>query len=158
MHEIRIPRLGWSMEQGTFVRWLKQHGDQVKKGDALFELEGDKNVQEIESVEVGQLNIPADSPKPGTTVDVGTLLAYLIAAGESLPLTEIQSSVEKPQEKTPKNAGPAARRLAAEIGIALEEITGTGRSGLITKEDVSVAASLLTAPNKTEVSNAIIEL
>ena len=158
MHEIRIPRLGWSMEQGTFVRWLKQHGDQVKKGDALFELEGDKNVQEIESVEVGQLNIPADSPKPGTTVDVGTLLAYLVEAGETLHVTEIQSSVEKPPEKTPKNAGPAARRLAAEMGIALEEITGTGRSGLITKEDVSVAASLLTAPNKTEVSNAIIEL
>jgi pyruvate dehydrogenase E2 component (dihydrolipoamide acetyltransferase) len=158
MHEIRIPRLGWSMEQGTFVRWLKQHGEQVKKGDALFELEGDKNVQEIESVEVGLLNIPADSPKPGTTVDVGTLLAYLIEAGESLPLTEIQSSVEKPQEKSPKNAGPAARRLAAEMGIALEEITGTGRSGLITKEDVSVAASLLTAQNKAECPDAINEL
>jgi|688.fasta_scaffold106689_2 pyruvate dehydrogenase E2 component (dihydrolipoamide acetyltransferase) len=158
MHEIRIPRLGWSMEQGTFVRWLKQHGEQVKKGDALFELEGDKNVQEIESVEVGLLNIPADSPKPGTTVDVGTLLAYLIEAGESLPLTEIQSSVEKPQEKSPKNAGPAARRLAAEMGIALEEITGTGRSGLITKEDVSVAASLLTAQNKAERPDAINEL
>lgn len=158
MHEIRIPRLGWSMEQGTFVRWLKQHGEQVKKGDALFELEGDKNVQEIESVEVGLLNIPADSPKPGTTVDVGTLLAYLIEAGESLPLTEIQSSVEKPQEKSPKNAGPAARRLAAEMGIALEEITGTGRSGLITKEDVTVAASLLTAQNKAECPDAINEL
>lgn len=143
MHEIRIPRLGWSMEQGTFVRWLKSHGDTVKKGDALFELEGDKNVQEIESVEAGLLNIPASSPAAGTTVDVGTLLGYLLAAGENVPAFEMQSPTEPPAETRPKAAGPAARRLAAEMGLSLNEITGTGRSGLITKEDVSAAAGLL---------------
>ena len=47
-HEIRIPRLGWSMEEGTFVGWLKQPGDEVAVGEPLFELEGEKAVQEIE--------------------------------------------------------------------------------------------------------------
>lgn len=143
MHEIRIPRLGWSMEQGTFVRWLKNHGEPVKKGDALFELEGDKNVQEIESVEAGVLNIPVDSPQPGTTVDVGTLLGWLLKAGEKMPEMQSQaaSGVEKnaTEDKDLKTAGPAARRLAAEMGLDLNQITGTGRSGLITKEDVSAA-------------------
>ena len=155
MHEIRIPRLGWSMEQGTFVRWLKQHGEPVKKGDALFELEGDKNVQEIESVEAGTLNIPSNAPAPGTIVDVGTLLGWLLATGEAPPEVA-DTKIEPPHESPTKTAGPAARRMAAEMGIPLDQITGTGRSGLITKEDVSAAAAgLLTHPISTSTdSNA----
>ena len=56
--EIIIPRLGWSMEEGTFVAWLKSEGDFVKRGDALFELEGEKATQEIEAVDEGVLRIP----------------------------------------------------------------------------------------------------
>ena len=44
---ITIPRLGWSMEEGTFVGWLKQSGDSVAVGDPLYELEGEKAMQEI---------------------------------------------------------------------------------------------------------------
>ena len=110
MNEIRIPRLGWSMEQGTFLRWLKNHGDTVNKGDALFELEGEKNVQEIESVEAGILHIPKGSPMAGSTVDVGALLGYLLHENESPPDPEIKLLAESNIEKTPKNAGPAARR------------------------------------------------
>lgn len=159
MHEIRIPRLGWSMEQGTFVRWLINHGEPVKKGDALFELEGDKNVQEIESVEAGVLNIPADSPRPGTTVDVGTLLGWLLEAGEKTP--EMQSQAAGGEEKVVlqdqniKTAGPAARRLAAEMRLDLNLITGTGRSGLITKEDVSAAVETRAGQLQSANINAI---
>lgn len=142
MNEIRIPRLGWSMEQGTFLRWLKNHGDTVNKGDALFELEGEKNVQEIESVEAGILHIPKGSPMAGSTVDVGALLGYLLHENESPPDPEIKLLAESNIEKTPKNAGPAARRMAAELGIEIESIAGTGRSGLVTKQDVSLAAEM----------------
>ena len=45
--EITIPRLGWSMEEGTFSGWLKQDGDTIQCGDPLFELEGEKAIQEI---------------------------------------------------------------------------------------------------------------
>lgn len=149
MHEIRIPRLGWSMEQGTFLRWLKSHGDMVKKGDAIFELEGDKNVQEIESVEAGILNIPPGSPFPGSTVDVGTLLGYLVNDDETATFNEIQPGKKTPVEKSQAHAGPAARRMAAELGLSLESITGTGRSGLITKEDVSSAAEMQFTQNSS---------
>jgi len=54
--EIRIPRLGWSMEEGTFAGWLKQPGDAVRPNEPLFTLEGEKATQEIESIGEGLLH------------------------------------------------------------------------------------------------------
>ena len=45
--DIVVPRLGWTMETGVFLRWLKQEGDRVQPGDMLFELEGEKAIQEV---------------------------------------------------------------------------------------------------------------
>ena len=61
-HEIRVPRLGWSMEEGTFLRWLKNRGDLVKPGEVLYELESDKATQEIEAVDGGVLYVGPDAP------------------------------------------------------------------------------------------------
>jgi pyruvate dehydrogenase E2 component (dihydrolipoamide acetyltransferase) len=83
--EITIPRLGWSMDEGTFGRWLKQDGEQVEEGDALFELEGDKAVQTVESFDAGVLRIIPKGPSPGDTVRVGDRLAYLCRNGEASP-------------------------------------------------------------------------
>lgn len=85
--EIRVPRLGWSMEEGTFLGWLMKDGDAVKSGDVLYELEGEKATQEIESLDVGVLRIPANSPAPGSVVAVGALLGYLVSNGETIPDT-----------------------------------------------------------------------
>src|SRR4029453_16972635 len=76
--EIRVPRLGWSMEEGTLVEWLKQDGDRVEAGDLIFSLEGDKALNEVEAFDRGILRIPPDSPRPGTTIPVGTLLSYIV--------------------------------------------------------------------------------
>ena len=75
--EIRFPRLGWSMEEGRFVQWLKSDGDLVREGEILFEMEGEKALQEIESVGNGILKISADAPQPDEVVQVGRLLGYL---------------------------------------------------------------------------------
>ncbi|MCA9121734.1 MAG: lipoyl domain-containing protein, partial [Planctomycetales bacterium] len=83
--EIVVPRLGWSMDQGTFGEWLKRDGERVHAGDMLFVLEGEKASQEIESFDAGMLHIPPDAPKPGDTVAVGQLLGYLLAEGEAAP-------------------------------------------------------------------------
>ena len=83
--EITVPRLGWSMDEGTFTQWLKAEGEFVRKGDMLFVLEGDKAAQEIESFDEGILRFLADGPKPGDTVLVGQLLGYLLVEGESPP-------------------------------------------------------------------------
>src|SRR5438309_11643523 len=75
--EIVVPRLGWSMDEGTFGQWLKRDGEFVERGQALFVLEGEKSAQDIESFDGGILRIPPDAPQTGDTVRVGQVLAYL---------------------------------------------------------------------------------
>jgi nucleoside-diphosphate-sugar epimerase len=80
--EIIVPRLGWSMEEGAFVAWLKQDGELVQAGDLLFSIEGDKAIQEIESIDSGVLRIAPHAPQPGGTVRVGDVLGHLVLPGE----------------------------------------------------------------------------
>src|SRR6478672_5527037 len=82
---VSIPRLGWNMEEGIFVEWLETDGDTVKSGDAVFCLEGEKATEDIESLDAGTLHIPADGPKPGDKLAVGTVIGYLLCDGEALP-------------------------------------------------------------------------
>ena len=117
--EIVVPRLGWSMDEGTFGEWLKQDGEQVNAGDMLFVLEGEKASQEIESFDAGRLHIPPDAPQPGDTVAVGQLLGYLLAAGEEPPAKRAAQKLEQPMLAAPIPArrpagGPAMRRRARE--------------------------------------------
>src|SRR5262245_56570675 len=81
-HEIRVPRLGWSMEEGTFVRWLKADGELVRAGEPLFRMEGEKARQEIEAVDSGTLRIDPSGPAEGAVVAVGAVLGHLVAPGE----------------------------------------------------------------------------
>ncbi|MBI1839404.1 MAG: E3 binding domain-containing protein [Verrucomicrobia bacterium] len=86
--EIIVPRLGWSMEEGAFVAWLKKSGDRVRPGDPLFSIEGDKAVQEIESMDAGVLRIANNAPAPGAAIRVGDVLGHLLSddeAGQSAP-------------------------------------------------------------------------
>src|SRR5262245_34815817 len=164
-HEIVIPRLGWSMEEGTFVRWLKAHGEAVRAGEPLFELEGDKAIQEIEAIDSGTLRIAANAPSPGGTVQVGTLIGHLVAEGEAAdaeiadghaamvsvaasgPAAGTASTAPRGQISEPSatetagkparhRASPRARRAAAEHGVELGPISGTGRNGRIRERDV----------------------
>ena len=59
--EIRMPRLGWTMEEGTFGEWLKQDGESIKAGDFLFTVEGDKATQEVEAFDSGILRLPPNA-------------------------------------------------------------------------------------------------
>ena len=80
---ITVPRLGWNMEHGTSVEWLKADGDAVRPGESLFRLEGEKATEEVESFDAGTLSIPADSPKPGDRVTAGQALFTLHSDDES---------------------------------------------------------------------------
>jgi pyruvate dehydrogenase E2 component (dihydrolipoamide acetyltransferase) len=159
--EIRVPRLGWSMETGVFVRWLKQEGEAVKVGDALYELEGEKATQEIEAVDAGVLRIPADAPVPGTEVAVGALLGYIAAKDEALPMASApprpvvvaESAMQAPAAtkatpvvtKATPVAGPAARRLARELGVELQAVAANG--GRVRSADVRSAVKTPPATN-----------
>lgn len=86
--EIRMPRLGWTMEEGTFGEWLKQDGEPIKAGDFLFTVEGDKATQEIEAFDSGILRLPPNAAKPGDIITVGTVLAYTVRPGEAAPFEQ----------------------------------------------------------------------
>jgi pyruvate dehydrogenase E2 component (dihydrolipoamide acetyltransferase) len=102
---ITVPRLGWSMEEGTFLGWLKQEGDVVKSGEPLFTLENEKAAQEVEATETGILRIAPEAPQVGATVAVGALLGYLLAENETVPPA---GTPPPPTPPAPKPAPPAS--------------------------------------------------
>ena len=174
--EISIPRLGWSMEEGTFAGWRKEAGDTIRRGDILFELEGEKALQEIEAVDEGVLAIAVNGPKPGDVLKVGAIVGYLLAPGETLanpqqpgssqlkvPAADIPATKAEPtriadiasvdtQVVVPA-AAPSVRRLARQLDVALASITGTGSNGRITEDDVQQAAASLSTSSPLEQSD-----
>ena len=102
--DVVMPRLGWTMEEGTLVEWTRQDGDAVAAGEVIMLVESDKAVTEVESFDEGILRIPPDSPPPGTTVPIGTLLAFILQPGEEMPEGPSGSA---PEAAAPAPAGPA---------------------------------------------------
>jgi pyruvate dehydrogenase E2 component (dihydrolipoamide acetyltransferase) len=166
--EITVPRLGWSMEEGTFAGWLKQSGDSVSAGEPLFALESDKVTLDVESLDSGILFVPPNSPATGATVVVGQSLGFLLAAGEaapdaanagqpaavSTPESAVATASSAVVANTPTRDGrtpvtPRARRVAAELGVDTTRLQGTGRGGRIREADVRAAATNLPAEAHT---------
>ncbi|HVW00888.1 MAG TPA: E3 binding domain-containing protein, partial [Planctomycetaceae bacterium] len=144
--EITIPRLGWSMDQGTFLGWLKKPGERVKPGDVLFELEGEKATQEVEAVDAGILALSPTAPAPGAVLPVGAVLGYLLADGEAPPWENGAAAPSAPAATTPPSAAvapaaaPSVRRLARELGVDLGSVKTTSPDGRLTAADVHAAA------------------
>jgi pyruvate dehydrogenase E2 component (dihydrolipoamide acetyltransferase) len=127
--EITVPRLGWNMEEGVFLAWLKPDGAPIRAGDPLFSLEGDKAAQDVEATDSGILRIAEDAPREGERVAVGAVLGYLLAADEKVPT----------RSATPTSS-PRARRVARELGVDWTRLQGTGRTGRIRERDVRAIA------------------
>lgn len=156
---ITIPRLGWNMEEGVFLGWLKADGDAVRPGDMLFRLESEKSAEEIECHDAGILRIAPNGPKEGDTVPVGCLIGYVAGVGEELQIADGKLQIE---EKTAAKLGevspvrgrvtttiaasPRARRVAAELGVDWTTLQGTGRGGRIRERDVRAGTNLKTVP------------
>lgn len=120
---IIMPKFGFTQEESTIVAWLKQAGDTVEKGEPICEVTTDKVDMEIESPGDGIL--AGLRCAPGDTVPVTTVIATLLAPGESLPETDAESA-----------ATPLARRIAAAEGVDLAKVAGSGPRGRITRHDV----------------------
>ncbi len=127
--EIVMPRLGWDMKVGSLAEWLKRDGDQVTSGEVVALITGDKATTELEAADSGTLRIPVGSPEPGVEVAVGTVLAYLMAPGESIA------------EPARVVATPRARRAARAHGVEWRSLRGSGRGGRVLERDVLQAAT-----------------
>ena len=160
--EVKLPRLGQGMESGTIVRWLKSEGEQVAKGEPLYELDTDKVTQEVEAEAAGVLLKIAI---PTGEVEVGRTIGFIGAEGETVA-AEAEPAPAAPAAEAPKveepeaeraappaptsngriKASPLARRLARERGIDLASLRGTGPEGRIVAEDVQRTAAEPAAP------------
>lgn len=129
---ITIPRLGWNMEEGTFIEWRKRDGDTIRPGDVLYALESEKAAEEIETLDGGILGIPADGPHPGDKVKVGQVIAHLLAQGEALPAPQSPPGPSSARKVEPA-ASPSVRRLARQLGVDLALFVASSKAGPITE-------------------------
>ncbi len=125
-YEIAMPRLGWNMEEGTLVEWLKQDGEKVSQGEMVCTIEGDKAATDVESFESGILKIPDASPQPGQTVPVGTLLGYVVAEAELETFDPNQVPVDDGSGERVE-AGPAQGIASEPVVAGAEDRTEPGR-------------------------------
>ncbi len=131
--DVVLPNLGFGMEEGRVIAWLKGPGDAVHKGEAIAEIESDKATVELEAVVDGtleEITVPA-----GTVAVVGGVLAR-IRTEKAVPTAPPPALSAGPAQPIPGRATPVAERLAREHGIDLAQVTGTGPGGRILREDV----------------------
>jgi pyruvate dehydrogenase E2 component (dihydrolipoamide acetyltransferase) len=174
--ELKMPALSPTMEEGTLARWFVKEGDTVSSGDLLAEIETDKATMEFEAVDEGVVEkILIGEGTDG--VKVGTVIALI--AGEDEPAAPVKAAapVSAPVEAapapapaakaaptpTPKSASgdrikasPLAKRIAADKGIDLSTITGSGPNGRIVKADVENATGSAPAVQSVSASPAVI--
>ncbi|MDR7543226.1 MAG: dihydrolipoamide acetyltransferase family protein [Armatimonadota bacterium] len=128
--DVIMPALGMAQETGTVLRWLKHEGEAVVRGELLLEIETDKATAELEAPATGVLT--AVTAAEGDIVPVGTVIAKILEPGE-LP---------RPERAAPPRAGgrvpasPKARKRAAEQGIDLTTVGGSGPGGAVLASDL----------------------
>lgn len=150
MKQILVPELSESVSEATLLDWQKAAGDAVAEGDVLVEIETDKITMEVPAPCGGVLTeIKAAA---GTDVKSGDLLALLdeTAAGAVAeakpaavppPTPAPAAPPAAPAAKTSPTAMPSAKKIAAESGVDLQTVAGSGKDGRITKGDVLAAAA-----------------
>ncbi|MGB0902675.1 pyruvate dehydrogenase complex dihydrolipoamide acetyltransferase [Halocynthiibacter sp.] len=176
--EILMPALSPTMEEGTLAKWLVNEGDTVQSGDLLAEIETDKATMEFEAVDdgvIGKILVAAGT----ANVAVNTVIAVLLEDGENVSDigTSSQSTpsavkADADAEAAPKAASeaaapapaapikdgtrifatPLARRIAADKGLDLAQLSGSGPRGRIVKTDVENASTTALAPKSTPAS------
>ncbi len=159
--EVQIPKLGLTMQEGTITAWEVEPGTMVTEGQVLFTMETDKVETTVESPGSGRFQPTAEE---GDTFECGVVVGYLLADGEEVPAEASPSPAPAPVagDDAPDRvaaapapaaaavngrilSSPNARRVAAELGVDLARVTGTGPGGRIVSEDVEAAAAAGTA-------------
>ncbi|SKB31990.1 pyruvate dehydrogenase complex dihydrolipoamide acetyltransferase [Sphingopyxis flava] len=161
--ELKMPALSPTMEEGTLAKWLVKEGDEVKSGDLLAEIETDKATMEFEAVDEGRI-AQIVVPEGTDNVKVGTVIAVIAGEGEdastakaapapaAAPVPEAKAEpapAPAPAAAAPApatsgdriKASPLAKRIAAERGIDLSTVTGSGPGGRIVKADLEGASA-----------------
>jgi len=156
---ITMPKLGFDMAEGTLIRWVRNEGENISKGDVLAEIETDKATVEVESSASGIVRkLLVDQ---GAVVPIGAPIAIIGSADE--PISEPRPQSPQPSPKAeiapppapapspavpagPVKASPLARKMARDSKVDLSRIQGTGPGGRIVRKDIEGALSGATGP------------
>ena len=133
-YELKLPDLGEGLTEGEIARWLVSEGQEVAEDDPLVEIQTDKTTVEIPSPAAGK--ITKILVEEGKVVPVGTVL--VVIGGDGAQPAPKPAAAASPQKG---RATPLVRKIAQELGVDLDAVTGTGPQGRITEEDVRAAAS-----------------
>jgi pyruvate dehydrogenase E2 component (dihydrolipoamide acetyltransferase) len=164
---VNMPKLGFDMAEGVLVRWVVTEGQAIEKGQVLAEIETDKATVEVEASVTG--TVRKHIVGEGTSVPVGVAIAVIGDPNEDIDLESLAASqptevvqaesapeIEKYIEALPTDshtlalesqfpdgvkATPVARRMASELGIPINSISGSGPGGRIIKHDVETASA-----------------
>jgi pyruvate dehydrogenase E2 component (dihydrolipoamide acetyltransferase) len=140
--DIVMPNLGFDVQQARLIEWLKQPGDPIQKGEVIAVVESDKANVELESIAAG--TVLELLVQPGGEVPVGSTIARVGQAQErsaTPPPAPAQAPSAAPAQPTAVEISPVASKLAAEHGLDLSTVTGSGPRGRITREDVEAAVA-----------------
>jgi pyruvate/2-oxoglutarate dehydrogenase complex dihydrolipoamide acyltransferase (E2) component len=130
-YELKLPDLGEGLTEGEVARWLVSEGQDVAEDDPLVEIQTDKTTVEIPSPAAGK--VTRILVEEGKVVPVGTVLVVIGGNG-----AKAQTKAPPPEAKG--RATPLVRKIAQELGVDLDSLTGTGPQGRITEDDVRGAA------------------
>jgi pyruvate dehydrogenase E2 component (dihydrolipoamide acetyltransferase) len=164
---VLMPKLGLTMETGVIAKWKFKHGDAVKAGDILYQVETDKLTNDITAEIDGVLHIKFPE---GSVVPVAQVVGAIAAPGETVSFDSAPAG-EKAQPSAPaasvaanQDAGhgackvratPKAKKLAAERGIDLSGLTGTGPDGMIAVKDLDKAPKVKATPLAARVADSL---
>lgn len=164
-YDLVMPALSAGMEEGTIARWCKAVGDEVAKGEVIAEIETDKATMEFEVDRDG--TVEALLVAEGATVPVNTVIARLAGFGEKMakatetvaaPVVAAPAPHAEPANSPPRDqavssgrqrtngvlASPLARRIAAQRGVAIDGLAGSGPNGRVVRVDVEQAVAAAT--------------
>ena len=157
-YTIIMPDLGQTTSEGKILKWLKQPGDKVTKGEFLLEVETDKVTMEVEAYRSGYLRelLAGEDQVISSGTPIAIVTDTVEEAYEQPSNNSAPSPAAPPSPVTPAasptapagfSAAPAAKRLASERGIDLGRVVGTGPGGLITRKDVERSTSTAEKPD-----------
>ncbi|MDA3915658.1 MAG: dihydrolipoamide acetyltransferase family protein [Deltaproteobacteria bacterium] len=135
MFEFKLPDLGEGIHEGELLKWYVKEGDTISEDDPLCDMETDKAAVTIPSPRTGV--IIRLTGNPGDTIQVNQVLVVIDEDFKESSIQQIKTIKEVgPEPETKKIAAPATRRLAREMKIDINAVTGTGSAGKVTKEDL----------------------
>jgi len=141
-YEFKLPDLGEGLTEGEIARWLVSVGDEITEDQPLVEIQTDKTTVEIPSPAAGE--VAQILVEEGAVVPVGTVLVVIGTDGavpEQPPSAPSRGQSPGPDPSGKVRATPLVRRLAQELGVALESLQGTGPQGRVTEQDVRGATT-----------------